>query len=521
MAFSRVLPESPVPRAVVCSLLLGLAAAPSLFAADDGAAGASAKSARPNIVLILADDLGQRDLGCYGSTFYETPRINGLAAGGMKFTDAYAACPVCSPTRASIQTGRHPARLHLTDWLKGRRKREGSPILHADYVDALPPGEVTVAERLKTAGYLTGYVGKWHLSDRASAGGDIEDGRLPEDQGYDVGVGAGPWGNPKNFFAPNWAPDVQPEFDGQYLDRLLAEKSAAFIADSAAADAPFFLTFAPYLVHTPIQPEAEKLAKYETKAEEFAAEDASFSKPGGDGREGNPGLPTQNNPHYAAMVESLDDTVGVVLDALDAAGVADETLVVFFSDNGGLAVREGKLTPATTNAPLRAGKGWLYEGGIREPLLVRWPGVVQAGSVSDEPVTSHDLFPTLCAAAGVDPGPAELDGVDLTPLLTGGKAVLDREALYWHYPHFSNQGGRPGGAVRAGHWKLIERYEDGALELFDLKEDEAETNDLAAEQPGKAAELRSMLSGWRQRLDANMPRPNPDYTGDAQPVLKP
>jgi arylsulfatase A len=458
-------------------------------AASSLAAAVLAPAARaqqpPNIVFILIDDMGWADVGCNGSTFHETPHIDRLAQSGMRFTNGYAACPVCSPTRASIMTGKYPARLKLTDWLKGKRQPEASPILHAEYLDELPLEEVTIAEALKTKGYTTAHVGKWHL------GGE---GFLPENQGFDINIGGNQFGAPGSFFWPEWAErtPVEGEFDGQYLTDFLSEAACDFI--ETHQDEPFFLHLSHYSVHTPLMGKEHLVEKYEKKLET-----------------GPPPVGAQDNPIYAAMVESVDDSVGRVLDTLTRCGLDDNTIVVFFSDNGGLSVIEGRHTPATTNSPLRAGKGYLYEGGVREPCIVRWPGVTDAGAVSDTPVCSIDFFPTFCAAAGIsaDAQPDNMDGVDISPVLRDAGAKLDRDALYWHYPHFSNQGGRPGGAIRKGKWKLIERYEDGTLELYDLERDPSEQSNKAYVNPEIARELQAQLAAWRESVDANMPRPNP------------
>ncbi|NNJ27981.1 sulfatase [Alienimonas chondri] len=474
---------------------------------------------RPNILFVFADDLGQRDLGCYGSEFYETPHIDALAARGVRFTDAYAACPVCSPTRASVYTGNYPARLPLTDWLKGRRQPQDSPIRWAEYLNELPLEQVTVAEELKAAGYRTGFMGKWHL------GGE---GFLPTDQGFDVNVAGGANGNPGNFFWPGWQKRVQGlegEFEGQYITDLLAKKAAGFVTESSKEDAPWFLCVATYQVHTPIQAKADVIAKYEAKLERLAKTDPRYDRTdgnGGNGRNGNPGIPVQNNPVYAAMVESMDDLVGTVVKSVEDAGELDNTLVVFFSDNGGLAVSEGPKTPATTNAPLRHGKGWLYEGGIREPLIFAGPGVAN-GETCDVPVISNDLRPTFLHAVGMEDVDLR-DGESLADLIESPNAPEELpRPLFWHYPHFSNQGGRPGGAVRYGNWKLIQRYENGVVELYDLYSDPSETRDLAASNPKKADELRALLSAWRKDVKANMPTANPNFTGSVDgpgPVLE-
>ena len=471
-------------RSFLQQSVAGVAGAMGMSALAQGA-----ETSKPNIVFILVDDLGWADVGCFGRTFYETPNIDALAGGGMKFTDAYAACPVCSPTRASIMTGKYPARLHLTNFLKGKRVRKGSPILPADYVDGLALDEVTLPEALKTVGYKTIHLGKWHL------GGE---GFEPEAQGFDVNVGGHHSGMPKSFFWPQWGnnPPLVGRADGEYLPDRLSQDACTFIREHK--DAPFFMYLSHYSVHIPLQAKAEKIKKYRKKLEEHPP------KPG-----------EQNNPVYAAMVESIDESVGRVTQTLEECGIADNTIVVFFSDNGGLSVKEGAHTPATTNAPLRGGKGHLYEGGIRESCIVRWPGVTKPGSVSSTVITSVDFMPTLCAAAGVEAEGHEstgpIDGIDITSTLKSPEQGLDREAIYWHYPHFANQGGDPGAAVRMGDWKLIERYEDDSLELYNLREDLGETRNLAEAQPKRARVLLAKLQEWRASVKANMPLPNPAY----------
>ena len=458
---------------------------------------ARAAARRPNVVFVLIDDLGWRDVGCFGSTFYETPHIDRLAATGMKFTNAYAACPVCSPTRASIMCGKYPARIRLTDFLKGRRKLKGSPILPADYADQMELDEVTIAEVLKSRGYRTCFLGKWHL------GGPKY---YPQFQGFDINIGGTHHGMPRAYFWPRWKnnPPIIGKFPGENLTDRLSQEACQFIKENASKEQPFFLYLSHYAVHIPIQGKEKKIAHYKAKL--------SASPP----RKGR-----QNNPYYAAMVETVDDSVGRVLNTLRRLKIDDKTIVIFFSDNGGLATREGRHTPATINAPLRAGKGYLYEGGIREPLIVRWPGVVTPGSVSDEPVVSVDFLPTICEMVGIDfrgvktNGP--VDGISMTPVLKHPAVHLPSRALYWHYPHFSNQGGRPGAAVRLGDWKLIERYEFGNLELYNLKTDPGERNNLAKRFRERAGRMRAMLVNWRQSVHANMPRPNPAYKPNRRP----
>jgi arylsulfatase A len=464
---------------VIVCLTLGLL--PNAFAAPD----------RPNVVFILIDDLGYADVGCFGSSFYQTPNVDRLARQGMRFTNGYAACPVCSPTRASIQTGKNPARLHLTNFLKGMRKGKNSPILPADYADYLPVEEVTLGDAFKAAGYATCFVGKWHLGPSEQY--------WPQNQGYDVNIGGWRSGMPRAYFWPQWQenPPIKGDFDGQYLTDLLTNKAVEFVEQHAKAkpDQPFFLFLSHYAVHIPIQAKSDMIARYQKKLADH---------PPKKGR--------QNNPFYAAMIESMDQSVGRVLDTLDQLKLADNTIVVFFGDNGGLATPEGPHTPATINHPFRGGKGQLYEGGIREPMIVKWPGVTAPGSASDEHVISDDFFPTLCEMTGVKAQPhGQIDGISFASLLKDPNAGLNRKALYWHYPHFSNQFGSPGAAVRVGDLKLIERYEDGSLELYNLKDDIGETKNLADQMPQKAAELRQMLDQWRSRVKANMPKPNPDY----------
>jgi len=443
---------------------------------------------QPNIIFMLIDDMGYADVGCFGSTFHETPNIDRLAASGMRFTQAYAACPVCSPTRASIMTGKYPARLKLTDFLKGKKSPKDSPLLPAEYRDELPLEEVTVAEMLRGAGYATGHVGKWHLGKK---------GFWPEDQGFEFNYAGCYSGMPKSYFWPDWEenPPIQGTYNGEYLADRLTDEACRFI--EAHKGGPFYLNFCHYSVHVPIQGKPDKVAKYKAKLA------AHPPQPG-----------QQNNPHYAAMVESVDDSVGKVMETLQRCGIEENTVFFFFSDNGGLSVEEGKLTPATTNAPLRDGKGYLHEGGIREPMIVSWPGTITPGAVCEEPVCSIDFLPTAAVLAGPvaeRAQPPNIDGLDLSELFANPHAHLSRDALYWHYPHFSNQGGRPGGAVRAGDWKLIQNYEFGDLELYNLKEDIGETRNLAHAQPERAKRLLDMLGAWCQRTGATMPPPNPAY----------
>ena len=446
----------------------------------------------PNVVFLLADDLGWSDLGCYGSSFYETPHLDRLATEGVRFTQAYAACPVCSPTRASILTGRYPARLHNTDYFGGRRRGR---LLPAQYDEQLALEEVTLAEALRAAGYATAFFGKWHL------GGE---GYGPLEQGFDSNVAGYSRGMPpQGYFAPWGIPTLAEGQDGEHLTERLTDAALSFLDQHASE--PFLLYLSYYAVHTPLQTKPELRKKYEAKRAALPEQTGPHFAP----EEPRRARQVQDHAVYAGMVESLDTSVGRVLRALDEAGLRENTIVVFTSDNGGLSTSEGS---PTSNLPLRAGKGWLYEGGIREPLIVRWPGRVAGNATCEVPVISNDCYPTLLEACGLDAPPAQhLDGVSLVPLLADPEAgVLAERALYWHYPHYGNQGGTPSGAVRAGAWKLIEFFETDRVELYDLSSDLAEQHDLAAQEQQRAADMREALHAWRARTGARMPTPNPD-----------
>jgi arylsulfatase A-like enzyme len=451
---------------------------PSICLADDRP---------PNVVLIVADDLGWADLGCYGSKFHRTPRLDALAESGKRFTQAYAACPVCSPTRVALMTGKHPARLHLTDWLPGRADGPSQRLLRPAIAPGLPLEEITITERFHDAGFATGIIGKWHL------GGE---GFEPTRQGFDVNIAGDETGTPRSYVAPfarqgKIMPGLEDAPEGQYLTDRLGIEAEKFV--EAHKDKPFFLYLPHYAVHIPMVAPADRVAGF----------------PAWDGTPHG----RQENPIYAAMLESLDMAVGRVLDALKRLDLTDRTIVVFTSDNGGLATREGPNTPPTVNAPLREGKGWLYEGGVRVPLIVAWPGKIAPG-LDASPVWSADLVPTLLDLCGRD-APREIDGVSLADLLREGRELAPR-ALFWHYPHYSNQGGKPGGAIRAGDWKLIESYETGRRELYHLGRDPREVNDLAESEPARVEELFAQLAAWRKAVGAAMPTPNPSYVPNPQ-----
>ena len=448
---------------------------------------------RPNIVFILADDLGWRDLACFGSTFYETPNLDHLARQGMRFTNAYAACNVCSPTRASIMTGQYPARLHLTDWLPGRPDSPAQKMLRPAILQHLPKDQVTLAAALHEGGYTTGFMGKWHLGPAEF---------FPEKFGFDLNIAGCSFGQPPSYFSPYRIPTIADGPPGEYLTDRLGAEAAKFIHTNK--DRPFFLYLAQYAVHNPQQAKNPIIDRYRAKtlASPSAAPEMKLDL-------GHQVRQVQNRPVYAAMIQSLDESIGQVMQALIDAGVDQNTIIIFTSDNGGLSTSEGL---PTSNVPLRMGKGWNYEGGIREPLIIRWPGVAKAGAVCDHPMISTDYYPTLLDAAALPARPKQhLDGVSIVPLLKGN-TIPDRP-LFWHYPHYSNQGGGPSGAIRVGQYKLIETYEDNRAELYDLSADPGETHDLSPEMPERAAGILGRLHDWLKSVNAQMPTPNPNYAG--------
>jgi arylsulfatase A-like enzyme len=458
----------------------------------------TAAPTKPNVLIFLVDDLGQRDLGCYGSTFYETPNLDRLAKEGLRLTDAYAACPVCSPTRASLMTGKLPQRTGITDYIGAPATpdawKRNTLLLPAPYKDRLALEETTLAEALKGGGYATFFAGKWHMGPQ---------GFWPEDQGFDINKGGidrgGPYGGNK-YFSPYGNPRLEDGPPGEHLPDRLATETAKFM--QANKDKPFLAYLSFYSVHTPLMARPDLQKKYEQKRQQLGLQPKW-------GREGERDVRlVQEHAVYAAMVEAMDQAVGKVLTKLDELGLRDNTIVIFTSDNGGLSTSEGW---PTSNLPLRGGKGWMYEGGIREPMIVRWPGVTQAGSTSAEPVTSYDIFPTVLAAAGVPmPKDHPADGIDLRAVFAG-QARPQPRTLFWHYPHYGNQGGAPGTAVRRGDWKLIHWFERDQWELFNLATDLSETKNLAAEHPEKVAELKAEMARLHRETGSLDPMPNPAY----------
>lgn len=449
----------------------------------------------PNVIVVLVDDLGWMDLGCQGSDFYRTPNIDRLAATGMRFTDGYASCAVCSPTRAALMTGRSPARLGITDWIRAefqlsarqwpnirdrfgyhRTGRADRELLTPVNELQLPHSEITLAELLKPIGYASAFIGKWHLGGR---------GHLPVDQGFNENYGGWDYGQPPSYFdpfvelprLPMGIPTLAPRQPGEYLTDREADEAVGFIERNK--DRPFLLYLSHYAVHTPIQAKKDLIVRYEALRDGQGQDDAV----------------------YAAMVHSVDDAMGRLLETLDRTGLTDRTLIVFTGDNGGLD-RQGR---PTENAPLRSGKGYAYEGGLRTPWIVRWPGVTEAGAVSREPIASVDLLPTIAAAVGTRP-PADraIDGIDLGPALRGGK--LPDRALVWHFPHYRHGPGHdPYSAIRQGDWKLIRFYDPAKTELYNLADDLGETNDLAGSMQTKAKQLEALLDDRLQHVGAHLP----------------
>jgi arylsulfatase A-like enzyme len=446
----------------------------SIFSPSAEAAAASDRPTQPNVVLILVDDMGWTDLACYGSKLYETPNIDRLARDGMKFTQAYSACTVCSPTRAALLTGKYPARLHITDWIPGQMP-ENPKLIVPDWTKYLPLEEVTIADVLKKHGYATASIGKWHLGSEAY---------YPEKHGFDINRGGTDLANTKNYFSPYGIATLRDGPKGEYVTDRLTTEAIRFI--DANKDKPFFVYLPHFTVHLPLQAKKALVEKYREKI-----------KPGMD----------QNNAVYAAMIDSLDQSVGRIRDELLKLGIADRTIVIFVSDNGG-------RVPTTSNLPLRVGKGSCYEGGTRVPLIIDWPGVTKPGSVCETPVISMDLFPTIAGAVGEPEAAGQaLDGVDLAPLLRQSGRI-ERDELFWHYPHYQHYqlgGTTPYSAIRKGDFKLIEFLDDMRFELYNLRDDIGEQHNLAAEQPEKANELRNRLHAWRSEVGAQMPTKNPNY----------
>lgn len=448
----------------------------------------------PNIVFILADDLGAHDLGYSGSTYYETPHIDRIAQEGFIFTQGYAASRVCSPSRASLMTGKFTARHGITDWIGARageawRKTNRHDILlPAAYTRSLPKADVSIAEAMQMAGYQTFFAGKWHLG---------AEGDYPEDHGFETNIGGWDKGSPiGGYFSPWKNPKLPNQVPGENLSMRLGKETAAFI--EANQDRTFFAYLSFYAVHGPIQTTQEKWQKYQQKAVDAGIADQGFEM-----ERVLPIRTTQDNPIYAGLLEAMDDAIGLVLQKLDELGLAENTIIVFTSDNGGVASGDAF---STSNLPLRGGKGYQWEGGIREPFLIKVPWLNGKGKRIATPVIGTDFYPTLLDLANLPLRPDQhLDGLSLKPLLTGEGNINDRP-LYWHYPHYGNQGGEPSSIIRKGDWKLIHYWEDDREELYNLADDPAEKENLAIRYLNKRAELNQQLIQWLKEVNANYPR---------------
>ena len=473
----------------LCALSIFITAVPTLIDAK-----------QTNFLFFLVDDMGWADIGANGSKFHETPNIDRLARSGMRFTQGYAAGSVCSPTRASIMTGRHPVRVNITDWIPGQSNRKTNPLLHPDDLSHLPLAEVTIAEALKEHGYQTFFAGKWHLGNK---------GQWPTDQGFDINIGGHHRGSPPGGYYSPWSnPALKAKRPDEYLTERLTDESVKFLEERDKTS-PFLLYLSYYNIHTPIQAYKKHIDHYKAKAAK-AFQDVTPTEPEHDGINRT----RQDNPALASMVAAVDDSVGVLLDKLTELKLDKNTVVIFFSDNGGLSTL-GRLGPGC-NLPLRAGKGWLYEGGVREPTIIRAPDVTQPNSVSHKPMVSMDFFPTMLDLAGLPLQPKlHVDGQSLLPHLKGDDS--GQRTFYWHYPHYHGSTWKPGASIRDGDWKLIEFYHYKNFELYNLADDPGERQNLAKAKPTKAKLMRAKLLAWQKQMQAKMPVPNPDYDPNAKP----
>ena len=448
---------------------------------------ASAESKPPNIVFMMVDDLGLYDFNCYGFEAVDTPNVNKLAADGMMFMNAYAGAPVCSPSRAAVISGQAPARVHLTNHISNEDFSPENPrLLDAPMLGALPPATVTYAEKLRDAGYACGFFGKWHLSSKKPNDGlrVLDENTLPDRQGFDINVGGNGNGGPPSWFSPYKNPYIEDGEEGEYLAYRLADEAMAFMREHK--DQPFLINLWCYNVHSPLNTLPELTEKYQQKRKDGAM------------------MPS---PVYSGMIEATDTVLGRLLDTLDELGLKDNTIVVVTSDNGGI----NNLTYAGEKK-LRMGKGWLYDGGLRIPMIVRWPGKVLPGLHSDVPVTHVDIFPTFMEVAGIPKDPElVLDGESLVPLLTG-KGEPQRDSLYFHYPNYAwHSKNRLGGAIIEGDYKLLNWYDDDSVELYNIKNDPGESEDIAAKNPELAERLKKKFKKWLKDVDANMPVENKAY----------
>jgi arylsulfatase A-like enzyme len=446
----------------------------------------------PNFVFILVDDLGWADVTCnYPESFYETPNIDRLAQKGIRFTRAYSANPVCSPTRAAIMTGKHPNRVGITDFIPGHPS-PNRPLLDPDIEHELKLEEITLAEKLKERDYRTCFIGKWHLGDK---------GFFPEDQGFDINIGGHHKGSPPGgYYSPYNNPKLTDGPEGEYLTDRLTDEGIRFIQQEDQK--PFFLFLAFYTVHTPIQASKRHLAKYQEKRSGLGIDEVPHKAEG----EGWTKL-IQEDADYASMVAAMDENVGRLLTALEENSLDRNTWIIFTSDNGGLSTLERKNAP-TANRPLRAGKGWCYEGGIRVPLIISGPGISEPGKTSGYPVVSMDFFTTMLNVAGIEHQSG--DGENLLPVITENR-LPSRDELFWHFPHYHGSSWKPGSALRKGDWKIVVHYENNHTELFNLTDDPGETTDLSLRMPDKMMELKKILEKKLAETGAKFPEPNPEF----------
>ncbi len=448
---------------------------------------AEAKNEQPNVVFILVDDMGWKDLGVYGSDYHQTPQIDNFAKDGVLFTNGYAACTVSSPTRASIMTGKYPAKLHITDWIEGH-KFPKAKLKVPNWTMHLPHEETTMAEVFKASGYTTAHVGKWHLGEQEEY--------WPENHGFEINIGGWAKGapslnrntrKPNGYFSPYGNPRLKDGPEGEYLTERLAEEVCGFLDKHQSK--PFFLNLWLYNVHTPLQAKEDKVARYQSIADSTKL---------------------HSNPVYAAMVEHVDDAVGKIISKLKELNLYDNTIIIFTSDNGGLLVA-GRTQKVTDNSPLRLGKGHIYEGGVRVPLIIKNANQVAKGTVNHTPVISTDFFPTLVDVLQLSVDKSVIkgfDGVSIKPLLTDKPTSLKRKSIYWHYPHYHTEGATPYSAVRNGDWKLLHLIETNSYELYNLKEDIGETRNLAATNPKMVKKLTRELEKWKKKMNAQMPEIN-------------
>lgn len=492
----------------------------SIFIFSCFAATAQNKNQRPNVIVILADDLGWADLSSYGSTFYETPNLDQLAANGIRFTQNYATCPVCSPTRASMMTGKYTVKTGVTDWIKGRQVNGKATtyekLIAQPTAYQLALEEKTIAEYAVENNYKTFFAGKWHLGE--------EEKYWPKYQGFQTNIGGWSKGSPtgwKNdstggFFTPYANPTISDGPAGEYLTDRLTNECLSFIEQNQQS--PFFLMYSLYAVHNPLQASAVLIKKYEAKQKQLGIQNKDRFAKDEDWMKYENGWRrrlVQDHPVYAAMIENMDWNIGRMLDKLKQLHLDENTLIIFTSDNGGLSTAEGS---PTTNGLLRAGKGWLYEGGIRVPMIMYWKGKIIAGSTSDLPVTTADIYPTIANAINNRYQKTKaIDGENILHLLNKPQAYQNRK-LFWHYPHYSNQGGKPGSAIREGNYKLIYHYEDETVELYDVVNDIAEKNNIASANPVIAAKLKKDLQAWLKVANALIPFKNPAYNSSAVSV---